>query len=156
MKIIKATTAELKDIVFLNTFVQKMHAEQYPDIFKYPQNHEEVIQFFKSVIENEYFHLLIAYLEDSAVGYVWAAFEKKPETPFKYERNYFYIHQIVVHEQYRHQNIGNQLLNEITHIANQNGIKEIALDSWSFNKNAHRVFEKNGFITYKINMWRKE
>jgi len=156
MKIKKATNAEVKDVVFLNTFVQKIHADKYPKIFKYPKNNEEVFQFFKSIIDQKSNYILIAQKEDIPVGYIWATLEHKSENPFKYERNYFYIHQLVVHEQYRHQGIGNKLVNEISIIADQKGIIDIHLDSWFFNKSAHRFFEKIGFTTYNLNMWRKQ
>jgi ribosomal protein S18 acetylase RimI-like enzyme len=155
VKIKKATPDEIPDIVFLNSFVQGIHVEQYPDIFKPLGNHKEITKFFEFVLSKEQNCLLLAYMENTPVGYLWAAFEQKPENPFIYEQNQVYIHHIAVHDQYRCQGVGQALFRELERIAKEKGINQFALDTWEFNKNAQKFFEKLGFVTYNLKMWRK-
>jgi ribosomal protein S18 acetylase RimI-like enzyme len=155
IKIIKATRKEISDIVFLNSFVQKIHAEHYPDVFKPLGNHEEVTRFFEFILSKEKNCVLLAYSKNIPVGYLWAAFEQRPENPFKFEQTQAYIHQVSVHDQYRRQGIGHALFRKLERLAKEKGINQFALDTWAFNKNAQRFFKNLGFVTYNLNMWRK-
>ena len=155
IKIIKATREKTPDIVFLNSFVQKTHAEHYPDVFKSLGNHEEVTRFFEFILSEEKNCVLLAYDKNIPVGYLWVAFEQKPENPFKFKQTQAYIHQISVHDQYRRQGIGHALFRKLERLAKEKGINQFALDTWAFNRNAQRFFKKLGFTTYSLNMWRK-
>jgi GNAT superfamily N-acetyltransferase len=55
----------------------------------------------------------------------------------------------------RCQGVGHALLGELERLAKESGINQYALDSWTFDENTHRFFEKLGFITYNMNMRRK-
>jgi hypothetical protein len=63
MDIIKTKKQEIPDIVYLNSFVQKIHAEKHPDIFKPVGNDDALNKFFDSILSKE-----------TNVGYLWAAF----------------------------------------------------------------------------------
>jgi len=155
IKIIKATREKITDIVFLNSFVQKIHAEQYPDIFKPSVDCEEVTRFFEFILSKEQDYVLLAYSKNMPVGYLWAAFEQRPENPYKYEQKQVYIHQISVHDQYRRKGIGHALFRKLERLKKEKGINQLALDTWAFNKTAQRFFKKLGFVTYNLKMWRK-
>jgi ribosomal protein S18 acetylase RimI-like enzyme len=154
--IIKAKKEDIPDIVFLNSFVQKIHFESHPDIFKPVGNDDALNKFFDFILSKEINCILVAYIEGIPVGYLWAAFDNKPDNPFTYERRQVYIHHVVVHEGFRRQHIGNALFNEIQSIAKQEGIRSFALNTWVFNRNAQRFFKNLGFDTYNIKMWRND
>ena len=155
MKIVKASKKEIPDIVKLNSFVQKIHCNEHPDIFKPVGNDSDVSRFFDHIINQENNYLFVAYQNETAVGYAWVALEKRPDFALKYGRRQAYIHQIAVHEKYRKQSIGKVLFNEIEKLATNEGIDHFELDSWAFNTDAHVFFKKMGFETYNIKMWRK-
>lgn len=77
MDILKAKKKDIPDIVFLNSFVQKIHIEKYPDIFKSVGNGEDLNKFFDLILSKEANCILVAYMEGIPVGYLWAAFENK-------------------------------------------------------------------------------
>jgi len=156
IKILKASQKDISDIVLLNSFVQKIHAEKHPDIFKPVENDGDLKQFFEYILSNDKNYILLAYIDSDPVGYIWISFELRPDNPFTFERKQVYIHHIVVHEEFRGQHIGNALFSEINNIARQKDIYNFALDTWAFNENAQRFFEKLGFITYNIRMWRND
>ena len=156
MDIIKAKKKDIPDIVFLNSFVQKIHAEKYPDIFKRVGKDEDLGKFFDLILSKDTNCILIAYIEGTPVGYLWAAFDIKPDNPFTYERRRVYIHHMAVYERFRRQHIGSALFNEMQSIARQKGFRNFATDTWAFNRNAKRFFGNLGFDTYNIRMWRKD
>lgn len=156
MDIIKAKKKDIPDIIFLNSFVQKIHFEKHPDIFKPVGNKDDLNGFFDSILSEEANCILVAYIEGTPVGYLWAAFESKPGNPLKYERRQVYIHQVVVHEGFRRQQIGKALFSEIQRIATRKGISHFALDTWAFNKNAQRFFKYLGFEIYNLKLWRND
>ena len=155
MDIIKADKRHIPDIVFLNAFVQRIHAEQYPEIFKPVGNDEALTRFFKNLLKKGQNYIFLAYIERTPVGYIWITLDLRPENPFTYERKEAHLHHVAVHEEYRQQNIGKALFNEIRSFANQYGIQHFVLTTWAFNKDAHLFFEKLGFVSYRLNMWKK-
>jgi len=155
MNIIKATINEIPDIVRLNSFVQKIHHNKFPEIFKPIGNDAEVQRFFESVIRKEDNYIFIAYIEDAPVGYSWVALETKPDSVLKYGREQVYVHQIAVHDNFRRQHIGKALFDQIIKLAKHQRIDLIEVDTWAFNTNAYKFFEKLGFETYNIKMWQK-
>jgi ribosomal protein S18 acetylase RimI-like enzyme len=107
--IIKAKKKDIPDIVFLNSFVQKIHTEKYPDIFKPAGKDEDLGKFFDLILSKDTNCILIAYIEGTPVGYLWAAFDSKPDNPLTYERRQVYIHHVAVNERFRRQHIGSAL-----------------------------------------------
>ncbi len=156
MKIYKATEKDITDLVFLNSFVQKIHAEQYPKVFKLSPDEREISNFFKKVIEKEKNLILVAHLNKITVGYLWVTFQTRQESPFKYENKLAYIHQVVVHKDYRNQGIGKELFTYLESVAEGKKTNNYVLNSWAFNKEAHEFFEKLGFSTCNINLWKRK
>lgn len=155
MKIVKATINEIPDIVMLWSFVQKIHHKKHPDIFKPVSNDSGINQFFQEIINDKNSYLFIAYIDAEAVGYALLALEDKPESPLKYGRRQFHIHQIAVHENHRRQQIGRALFNEIETLAHKKGIDHFEVNSWASNTDAHKFLNKLGFVPFNINMWRR-
>jgi len=154
MKIVKATGKDIPDLVFLNSFVQKIHADHHPEVFKSEPDNQELSRFFQEIIEESENVVFVAFVEEKAVGYLLATFGKRRENPFKYELHQAHIDQIVVQDGYRNQGIGDALVKRIEIFAREKGISRIGLDSWSFNEDAHGFFEKHGFSVYSISMWK--
>jgi GNAT superfamily N-acetyltransferase len=148
----QAGAEDAADIARVNDVVQKIHAEAYPKIFKYPADLQEVTAFFRERVQEKDHFALVAFVEDQMIGYVWFAIEQRRENPFKYKREMVYIHQIAVSLNHRHKGIGRALIEKVEAFAREQGIRNIALDSWSFNHGSHRFFEKAGIGPYNIKM----
>jgi shikimate dehydrogenase len=155
MEIIRATQENIPDIIFLNSFVQRIHRDQHPDRFRAPDDvKRDAFEFFDAILRKEENRVLVAYKDKEPVGYVWVTIDVIPENPFKNARKQMYIHQIIVHSDYRRQSIGTALFSEAENIAKLDGIKHFELDSWVFNTEAHEFFKRLGFETFNIRMWR--
>jgi len=156
MDILKANKKEIPDIVLLNSFVQRIHAERHPDIFKPVGNDDDLPEFFDSIISKETNCILIAYIEGTPVGYLWATFYNRPDNPLTYERRQVYIHHVAVHEGFRRKHIGSALFEEIRSIAEQEGFHNFVADTLGFNKDAQTFFQNLGFDALSIRMWRND
>ncbi len=156
MDIKLASTKDIKDLILLNSFVQQIHFDKYPTHFKPVESvQREASGFFEYLINAKNNYLFIALKDKKSVGYIWFTLDDIKENPFKRARKQLYIHQIVVHNQHRHQSVGKLLMSQTNKIAQQNDISHIEIDSWSFNNEAHEFFKKFGFETYNLKMWRE-
>ncbi len=155
MEILKATPEHAGEISRLNDAAQKMHAEHHPDVFKYPTDASEVEGFFRYQIAADDNSIFIARAAGHTVGYVWCTVKRKRENPFKHGRETIYIHQISVDPEYRRKGVGRKLMEAVESLAKEEGICNLALDSWVFNGEAHAFFERLGFFRYNVNMWRQ-
>ena len=59
-----------------------------------------------------------------------------------------YIEDLIVDENYRNQGIGKSLLENAINYAKDNDCEVVDLSSYITNDNAHRFYEKNGFIKH--------
>lgn len=156
IEIRKAKPEHATEIFRLSDAVQERHAENHPDIFKYPTDISEVEGFFRERICAQDNSIFIATHSDHTVGYVWCTIQKMKENPFKYGRDMIYIHQISVDPKYQRKGVGRKLLEAVGRLAREENIQCLALDTWEFNIEAHSFFEQFGFSRYNINMWRRE
>jgi len=146
------TLQQITGLVNVNQFVQSLHAEQYPTIFKTTLNEAETCSFFATLLEKPDHSLRVAIMDEQVVGYIWFTHIVKAENLFKYKREFILIHMIGVAEQFQSHGIGRTLLQTAYDKANELNIQEIQLDSWAFNQPAHQFFEKQGFILLRKQM----
>jgi len=92
----------------------------------------------------------IAELEGTAAGYLLATIHDQPETPFKFRRVYFEVDQISVAPAFRKRGVAKALVERVATEARAMGIKDLELNSWSFNTEAHAVFSTLKFIPQRV------
>jgi diamine N-acetyltransferase len=143
-----AQTGDAALLARLNRAVQQMHADNRPDFFKPPDDLAPFVQFFDGILAQSQNHVLIAEEDGQSVGYLYGEVIDRPENPYSYAWRYFYIHQISVEPPYRRQGIGSRLLAAARRLARELAISHLALDTWSFNKEAQAFFAKEGFVVF--------
>ena len=148
MEIFKAKHEHVGEIALLNDAVQRMHAENYPEVFKYPTDTAEVEKFFRDRISDNNGFIFMARISGQAVGYVWCNIQRRHESVFKHGQERIYIHQLSVKPEHRRKGIARKLMHAVERVAKKNGISRFALDSWEFNKEAHTFFEQLGFSCF--------
>ena len=155
MEVQRATQAHVPGIASLNNTVQRMHAEEHPHIFKYPTDPSEVEAFFSGRVDCEGNFVFVTVTEGGEIaGYIWAAIECRDENPFKFARGVMYIHQIAVAPEQRRSGVGSRLVERVEECASELRLQTLALDSWTFNTEAHEFFRKLGFTEYRLDMWK--
>jgi ribosomal protein S18 acetylase RimI-like enzyme len=153
MKILRASKSDTGTIVKLNFFVQKIHSEAHPNIFKPYVEDEGIKSFFEQLLTDQNNYIFLAYLSDVLVGYLWAQIQQIPETPLTYSKRRIFIHHVSVDEKYREKGVGACLMDKVKKVSKDLDIQDIAVDTWTFNKEANHFFRSQGFEIYNFRMW---
>ena len=83
----------------------------------------------------------------------YAEIVRRPETSFHFAYEMIYLHHISVRPAYRRLGIGTRFLDAVRGAAQENNIKQIALDVWTFNEDARAFFRRHGFTPYNERLW---
>ena len=138
----------------LSMDVQRLHAENHPDIFNIPQSDDFAVSFFEEMLANPMTRIFIAEENGDAIGYVFCQVIERPETPFTYARRFLHIDHISVRPNARKRGAGTALMNQVEGLAKELNVSKIQLDSWEFNISAHSFFEGMGFQKFNYRFWR--
>ncbi|MEZ5924624.1 MAG: GNAT family N-acetyltransferase [Hyphomicrobiaceae bacterium] len=135
--------------------MQATHAAGEPTIFKPPSS----LSFPASEVELLFDHpsnfIFLAVNDAEPAGYLFGELIERGESSITYAHRVVYVHHLAVDSRFRRQGLGSKLLGAAEEIAREHGISAIALDTWSFNRNAGQFFEQAGFSPYNVKL-RKE
>ena len=137
----------------LNGHVQRLHAVAHPDFFKLPAAATFPPDYVAELMARPDTVMLVAELEGTVVGYLYADVTPSMETNSTYAFDRFYIHHIGVAPQQQGRGIGATLIEAARQEARRRGISLLALSTWAFNRQAQRFFERQGFEYYNHRMW---
>jgi len=152
MKIRQAVTGEGLLLSSLNMDVQRLHAQNHPEIFKMPESEDFAASFFEEILADPAMEIFIAEEDGKAMGYVVCKLVERPETPFTFPVRFLLIDQVSVRPEARRKGIGDALFKQAELLARHLNVSRIQLDSYDFNLGAHVFFEQMGFqkITYRF------
>ena len=154
MKIRQAISSDSLLLSSLCMDVQRLHAENHPDIFKMPQSDDFAVTFFDEMIVDITIRIFIAEENGRAIGYIFCKLFERPEGPFTYTNRFLQIEHIAVHPNAQRRGVGTALMNQADKLARELGVSKIQLDSWDFNTKAHTFFEGLGFKKFDYRFWR--
>ena len=155
MKIRQATSKDNLLLSSLTIDVQRLHAENHPDIFKIPQNDDFAVQFFDEKLADPLVRIFIAEADGQALGCVLCNLIEREENPFTFAMRYLMVDQISVKPEAQGKGVGKALIKQAEGLAKEWNASRIQLNSWGFNTNAHTFFEKMGFIKFNYRFWQK-
>ena len=135
--------------------VQRLHAENIPDVFKVPQSEDFAVTYFDEMLADITTRIYIAEEDGRAIGFIFCKLFERPESPFTYTNRFLQIEHISVRPDAQRHGAGTALMNRIEELARETGVTKIQLDSWAFNVKAHAFFEKFGFEKFDYRFWRK-
>lgn len=141
-------------LVELNAFVQTMHADHFPSLFKQPET-SEFLAWFANVLGQGNAQVWLAEEEGKTVGYVSATLQERAETPFCHQRRYLEIDAIAVRAGRQRTGVGRQLIEQVLKIAVAEGVPEVELSCWAFNQGAQEAFSRLGFSPKWTRFWRR-
>lgn len=153
MPIRKATKHDAASISTLNADVQKLHADAHPHLFKQPSPELFSREAAEELLTNPDNCIYLAEVDGKAVGYIYAEVRHASENPFFHARSQVYVHQLSVKPDHQKQGHGEKLIQAVKDLAQEQGITTIGLDVWSFNTQASRFFESQGFTVFNQRMW---
>ena len=149
----RATQGDERALVELNSFVQAMHADHVPSLFKKPDPNE-FLAWFKSALGQENVQVWLAEEEGKGVGYVSVTLQERAEKPFCHQRRYIEIDAIAVRADKQRTGVGRQLIEHVLKIAVAEGVPEVELSCWCFNQGAQGAFGRLGFSPRWTRFWR--
>jgi len=133
----------------LNGFVQEVHLERRPDDFK-RTTIPELAAWYGSLLRTSTARMWIAEDAGLPVGYILAIVHQRSENPFCPDRHWCELDQIAVDPKYRRQGIGRALVLRAIAEVRVDGIREIEVTSWSFNRETHALLRRLGFVPKTI------
>ena len=151
MLIRNATVNDLDAMLALNKFVQQRHADELPQLFKFPAKSQQAVETFRNFITDSTSLVFLA-VEKEPMGYLWAQFQNRPANWTLQELQLLYIQHMVVAPKSRRQSVGTLLMSAALNAAKSKGIKRVELDVWSFNLEAKHFYKKHGFKVFNEKM----
>jgi ribosomal protein S18 acetylase RimI-like enzyme len=149
-----AIESDLDALIALNRVVQQLHAKLYPDDFGPETDPAAIRTRFASLLTEPRHALAVAETDGDVVGYIWTEHQIRPASPFYNRRDRIMIHHISVSPDTRRQGVAAALFRHVEQRAANEGIKDIYLETWAANTEAHAFFTAQGFTHLKL-MFRK-
>lgn len=141
----RAKVGDEATLAKLNAFVHKFHVDHNPSHFRRAKR-AEVAQWFRGMLEKPTARVWIAEKEGAPVGYAVAVLYERAANPFCLARRLIELDQIGVRRECRGSGIGRRLVERVVRFAREEHVESVELTSWCFNGEAHKAFEKLGFI----------
>jgi len=154
MKIRQAVSSDSLLLSSLCMDVQRLHAENHPEIFKMPQSNDFAAAFFDGTLADPTTSIFIAEENGEAIGYIMCKLIERPENPFTFAMRYLLVDQISVRPAAQGKGVGKTLIKRALVLALELNLQRIQLDSWGFNTEAYAFFEKMGFAKFNHRFWK--
>lgn len=130
--------------------IRRVSISDYKDIYMlnkelgYLYEEEKVREKIKYIIENKKDIILVAYINNNIIGYIHGS-----EYELLYSDSLINILGFVVKESYRKNGVGTALIDKLEEIAIEKKYFGIRLVSGIDREDAHRFYERNGYIYRK-------
>lgn len=130
--------------------IRRVSISDYKDIYMlnkelgYLYEEEKVREKIKYIIENKKDIILVAYINNNIIGYIHGS-----EYELLYSDSLINILVFVVKESYRKNGVGTALIDKLEEIAIEKKYSGIRLVSGIDREDAHRFYERNGYIYRK-------
>ncbi|MBU6135598.1 MULTISPECIES: GNAT family N-acetyltransferase [Clostridium] len=130
--------------------IRRVSISDYKDIYMlnkelgYLYEEEKVRKKIKYIIENKKDIILVAYINNNIIGYIHGS-----EYELLYSDSLINILGFVVKESYRKNGVGTALIDKLEEIAIEKKYSGIRLVSGIDREDAHRFYERNGYIYRK-------
>ena len=147
-----AESADLEALIALNRVVQTIHASADPEFFRTKVDDAELRGFLDNLLSMADSFVVLAELEKRPAGYLWFDIPEQAATPFTHLQRRMRIHHLVVHEDARRRGVASALMEAARTMAVSRELREIVLNTWSFNATAQAFFRTAGFEPFSIAM----
>lgn len=144
-----ATTQDVEQVNIIRKEVNDLHIKNRPDLFK-PGFSTEIREYVKCYLNSDKKFLIVCEENNLICSYAMVDLIIKPETPYMFERKHLEINEIGTLKSENGKGYGKQIIQKVKELAKELGIHRIELNMWSFNIDALKFYEKNGFDTYRL------
>lgn len=133
----------------LSAMVQEVHLRERPDVFR-PTDVIALEEWFRDILATRSAKIWIGQVAGVIAGYVLVREQRRPENAFCYQRRWYEIDQMGVDPRYQRQGVAKALLGRVIESAVAEGVKDIELNTWSFNRPAQLAFQKLGLASRNV------
>lgn len=143
----KATKEDYEGLCTVIEALDMLHAENLPSIFQQPQKPARPESFIENVLEDEKHAMFVAVYNTTIIGFIHVCVLRAPFAPVFVQREYGEIQGLYVGKKFRHFGIGQKLMEVAHKWVRLQGITEVELNVYEFNKYAAAFYEKLGYST---------
>jgi diamine N-acetyltransferase len=142
-----ATPQDYQALCMLFAQVDRVHYQALPEFFQPNEGLARTQEFFAEIFDNEDAALFVAEHQDTLVGVIHCYVRTTPPVPVVVPRRFVHIQDMVVDESFRHQGVGQALMERVHQWAQEKELIEVELGVWEFNMEARSLYEKLGYRT---------
>lgn len=140
-----ATENDLPAILTIRRQVHMLHVNSRPDIYRMPENTADFDQTLLESLKTPDMYLFVVDAAFSGiVGYALVQYKHFGALCIAKERTSAFIDEFGVDETHRHHGYGRELMNAILAHAKELCADDLALNVWSFNKDAEAFYKSFG------------
>lgn len=152
MLVRRAASSDATAVAEVGTYIQRLHFEAFPEIFKEPDASNSVGYFAEKIDAQDATMLVAENDSGRIVGYAYALIEEASFDPIQYPVRKMQVHYLAVAEDCQGQGFGTALINAVKDLARSSDVGEIRLRVWPFNERAISFYERHGFNTTRFEM----
>ncbi len=142
-----AEVPDLPVICEIRRQVHAVHVDGRPDIFKMPEQPEEVDRQLYEGFSNDDHLLFVCAAHRTIVGYALVRLVAAKDLCMMQARYDYFIGEFGVEKSMRRQGFGRELMNAVITHAEEHHATSVSLDVWGFNENAERFYRNLGMKT---------
>jgi ribosomal protein S18 acetylase RimI-like enzyme len=150
-----ATRDDAESISMLNADLQAIHADALPWRFKQPSPGTFTPGDAEEFLATPNHIAFLAHADGLPAGYVVAEILRRDESALHHAHAMIYVHHISVRPDFQRRGIGRALLDAVKQHGEAIGISTLALDTWSFNRQALAFFRSYGLVPYNVRLWNR-
>jgi ribonuclease HI/GNAT superfamily N-acetyltransferase len=151
----QATAPDYPALYTVFAEMDEIHARALPCIFKKVDPRQMVEHLASEQAQGETMLLLVAEDRGKMVGFIRLKIERSPDNPLLQPRRYAKINDLGVTAAYRRRGVEQMLMRAAEKWAGEQGIEEIELNVWEFNRAAAAFYQSLGFETARRTMLKK-
>lgn len=144
----KAKESDYEDLDKIYYEVSQMHKRIHPEIFKGEANIHLNKDTYINRLSQPQNHVIVAECNGQVVGFLMA----EVVSGFVPQNHIIHISELGVAEEFRHCNIGTELMNNITNTAKELGCARVELNVYNNNIPAKNFYKKLGFSVQRLRL----
>jgi len=134
--------------------IDTLHREALPLVFREPDGSARTKEFISGIIADENAVLFVAESGGQIIGLVQILVRRSRDIPMMVPRQYGVIDNVAVKGAFQRSGVGRALVERAHRWARDQGVTQVELYVWDFNKGAIAFYEKLGYRPANLKMWR--
>ena len=139
------TLQDVESVRQLHSIVERLHRQALPTRFREPPVDFQT-KFLNEAIGSSHVKIFVAAAESEVLGYVRVMLKERLNHPILHPGRSISIEELGVLPSVRRSGIGRELMAYIERFAAREGIHEIELNVWKFNRDAEEFYLKLGYL----------